>query len=97
MTVRQKAWFKSVCQVLVLFGGMTLFVRLGFQGYSVALTGACMLLLQVLLWGNIWSGEELSERETKGQYLHEAIGLAILVVASLVIQFVFIEPSFRAT
>ena len=92
MTVRQKAWLKAVCQALVLVGSLTLFIRLGFQGYSVALAAVCMSLFQILVWGNIWAGEKLSQREIKRQYLYEAIGLVFMIVASLVIQIFFVEP-----
>lgn len=93
MTVRQKAWLKAGCQALVLVGSLLLLIRLGFQGYSVALTAVCMSAFQILVWGNIWAGEKLSRQETKRQYLYEAIGLAFMMVASLVIQFLFVDAS----
>ena len=95
MTVRQKSWVKRFCQLVVLLGATTLFVRLGFQGYSFCLTIVCMALVQIFVWGNIWAGEELSDQDVRRQYVHLAIGAGLGICLTLMAQFFVIGPSLR--
>jgi len=86
MTPQQKYWIKYWFVVLTLIGTGTLFANLGFQYFSLGLAVGCAILVRIFLWGSVWSGVELSQQETKRQYLHEAIGFVFAMLVSLLAQ-----------